>query len=79
MPADFLAVPYKETGFLNVADAIDRYLKSIVSKAVLRSRRAILQNPCPPLPPTPPPPPPLTHLQPALRTPRPQSHLGTDS
>ena len=44
MPADFLAVPYKETGFLNVADAIDRYLKSNVSKAVLRSRRAILQS-----------------------------------
>jgi len=51
MPADFLAIPYKETGFLNISDAIDRYLKSNVSKAVrlLRDMICILRPPPPPL------------------------------
>ena len=49
MPADFLAIPYKETGFLNISDAIDRYLKSNVSKAVrlLRDMICILRPPPP--------------------------------
>ena len=51
MSADFLAIPYKETGFLNIADAIDKYLKSNVSKAVCHHTiRRCLNTPPPPPP-----------------------------
>ena len=50
MSAGFLAIPYKETGFLNIADATDRYLKSNVSKAVCQQSYlpAMLAPPPPP-------------------------------
>ena len=50
MPADFLAIPYKETGFLNISDAIDRYLKSNVSKAVRLLRDKSCTTTPPPAP-----------------------------
>lgn len=69
MPADFLAIPYKETGFLNISDAIDRYLKSNVSKAV----RLLPDIICTLRPPPPSPP----HMHPCTSMSSPQGLLTT--